>query len=313
MSDVDDLIEELFPKKEGGRAPPEGKGGAACEPPASPSNWDDTDEANSEAETTTRNRGTSVSLEAAASTTANVGDGRGEDFDDSDESVEETVMGGRHTVPFPPTPGNMSMACNSKCFVTNVGSGELRHPSVAQLLLAGEGKYDKCSSNEQLLLRKGAFHALKADAGNGCTDKTADEDGRKGGCPFILCRRCNYTVIRLQDAEWDDEEGKMDLYLTVRNFYPDWSRLASSLPVGQMRRGEQNTVLKTCPDSAAYCCQCSWLTVKSAQEVIDTRVTDHTKFVGKELTCCFATQLPLISGEKRRPPLWVCGGHVPKH
>ncbi|KEG14156.1 hypothetical protein DQ04_00601230 [Trypanosoma grayi] len=311
MSDVDQLIDELFPKGSSGLDPATHEHKVVNEAPASQADWDASD-----SEKESKSAGARMWPAKMTARVSGVAEKERETsrsyFDDSDESDfgEGAVVASTFTVPFPFLPSNISGACKGKCFVTNVGAENLHHPSIAQLLLVAEGRYNNRLTKKELLKRKGAFHVLNPNVGNGASDKYAEEAGHGGGCPLIVCRKCNYAVIRLQGAAWQDGGGSTDLYLTVRNFYPDWSRLASSYPVGQIKSGEQNRVLKANPGSAAYCCQCSWLTVKSPQEAIETRLTDPAGFVGREETCCFATQLPLVPGEKRRPPLWVCRGHV---
>ncbi|KAG8348998.1 putative Retinal Maintenance [Trypanosoma vivax] len=313
MSDVDQLISELFPKAEGG------EGQAHRELPASQADWDDSEGENdnvASVDRVTSEPKVSRSLEPSkieGRVTEKIT--RQNYYDDSDETDTETGTGPsrsvKFTVPFPSLPSGIGMACNGRCYVTNIGAKGLAHPSVEQLLLVDEGKYNELSSQQQLLDRKGAFHTSNPNAGNGAVDKLADETGFRGGCPFLQCRKCNYVVIRLQGASWQDGDGKLDLYLTVRNFYPDWSRLASSYPVGIPKSSDRKKVLQPSSDCAAYCCQCSWLTVKSEQEKVETHLTDLTKFVGREVSRCFATQLPLPPEENRRPPLWVCVGHAP--
>ncbi|ESL06907.1 hypothetical protein TRSC58_05411 [Trypanosoma rangeli SC58] len=192
-----------------------------------------------------------------------------------------------------------------------MGSKRLQYPTIAQLLLLTQGGHSNRFSQKQFLERKGAFYAIDAKIGNGASDKHMEDTACHGGCPMMMCRRCNYGVIRLQGAAWQDGGGTIDLYLTVRNYYPDWSRLVSSCPVGQTKNGEQNRVLCSSTGCAAYCCQCSWLTVSSEQETIETLPSDSAGYVGRENSLCFATQLPLPQGERRRPPLWLCRGHVP--
>lgn len=160
------------------------------------------------------------------------------------------------------------------------------------------------------MLRKGAFHAVQAKLGNGCLDHHGDVTS-DGGCPHILCRKCNYMVVRLQGAEWDDDHGSVNLYLTLRNYYPDWCRLASAVPVGvEDGLRASHAVLRVNASAAAYCCQCSWVSVRAARAVIETKLTDAFLVKsGRDDSHLFATEMPLVPGEKRRPPLWVCHGH----
>ena len=221
-----------------------------------------------------------------------------------------------HRVPFPSlSTSEGAFSCAPRCYLTNIGAvfrGGEGHPTLPQLreLAVGErsivgGDYAKA------MRKKGAFHAVREILGNGCLDNRGDGTS-DGGCPHILCQKCNYMVVRLQGAEWDDDEGRFNLYLTLRNYYPDWCQLANSTPVGaeESSCGANRLVLKVNPTAAAYCCQCSWLTVKSAKAVVVTRLSDaFLTHAGADGTHPFATVLPLESGEKRRPPLWVCHGH----
>jgi hypothetical protein len=223
-----------------------------------------------------------------------------------------------HPVPFPPLADSEgSYSCAPRCYLTNRGAtlrGDGSHPTLQQLreLAANERSIAGCT-RAQAMLKKGAFHALLPKLGNGCLDHHGD-CSNDGGCPHILCRKCNYMVVRLQGAEWDDDHGRVNLYLTLRNFYPDWCRLASATPVGaEDGHGPSSVlqhVLKVNPTAAAYCCQCSWLTVRSAKAVVETKLTDvFTVKLGADGSHPFATEVPLVTGEKRRPPLWVCHGH----
>ncbi|AYU82645.1 Cilia- and flagella-associated protein 418 [Leishmania donovani] len=217
-------------------------------------------------------------------------------------------------VPFPSLSGSEgSYACASRCYLTNLGTPLIRdagHPTLQQLrAIAANEQASLDTSRIQAMLRKGAFHAAIAKLGNGCLDHHGDFTV-DGGCPNILCRQCNYMVVRLQGAEWDDDG--VNLYLTLRNYYPDWCRLASATPVGVEDGAEASRgVLRSSSAAAAYCCQCSWVTVRSAKMVIETRLTDITMAKpAREGEHPFATKLPLPLGEKRRPPLWVCHGHT---
>ncbi|KPI85929.1 hypothetical protein ABL78_5013 [Leptomonas seymouri] len=220
-----------------------------------------------------------------------------------------------HPVPFPSlADSGGAFACAQRCYLTNCGAslrGDDTHPTVLQLrsLAANELSIAVCT-RAQAMLKKGALHAALAKLGNGCLDNRGDCTNN-GGCPFILCRKCNYMVVRLQGAEWDDDHGKVNLYLTLRNYYPDWCRLASTTPVGvEDMRGADRYVLKANPTAAAYCCQCSWETVRCAKAVIETKLTDAFLVKsGADEAHPFATEMPLVLGEKRRPPLWVCHGH----
>ncbi|GET92369.1 hypothetical protein, conserved [Leishmania tarentolae] len=225
-------------------------------------------------------------------------------------SISKSVI---FPVPFPSLSGlEGAYACPSRCFLTNLGAplrSDTGHPTLQQLraIAANEQAY-RDTSRIKTMLQKGAFHAVTPKLGNGCLDHHGDFTV-DGGCPNVLCRQCNYMVVRLQGAEWKD--SGVNLYLTLRNYYPDWCRLASATPVGVEEDSEASrSVLRSSSAAAAYCCQCSWVTVRAAKAVIDTRLTDITMAKpAREGEHPFATELPLPPEEKRRPPLWVCHGH----
>lgn len=219
-------------------------------------------------------------------------------------------------VPFPNLSGLTGLpSCLGRCFVSNKAAelcSGVPEPTVEELQRIASGHYDATSTPKQMMLRKGAYYVQSAKVGNGCLDGGHSAPlnvAGGGGCPNLACRRCSYGVIRLQGAEWVDDDSTMDLYLTLRNYYPDWSRLASSMPVGLSDEEQQQRgfVLRANPLCAAYCCQCCWLTVSCERAVIDTRVSETAFYNGERST--FATKLPLIPGETRRPPLWICKGH----
>ncbi|KAG5494034.1 hypothetical protein JKF63_01867 [Porcisia hertigi] len=218
-------------------------------------------------------------------------------------------------VPFPSlTSSEGSYACAPRCYLTNLGAplpNGVAHPTLRQLRAIAENEQANAKPpHAQVMLQKGAFHAAVVELGNGSLDHHGDYTG-DGGCPHILCRQCNYMVVRLQDAQWD-VDGEVNLYLTLRNYYPDWCRLASSTPVGgESSAKTSRAVLSRSLRAAAYCCQCSWMTVKNARAVIETKLTDVALArPATESGHPFATEFPLPAGETRRPPLWVCYGHA---
>lgn len=328
MAHIDDLIDELFPDKAGasantniarGKAPPP-------LPPASQSSWDSDNDA------CEGRPAPAHPPNAAPQQRHKVSASHG--FDDSSDDEEgggtrpaATDVGGSpggsapaggataqrslYAVPFPQAPaGSSGFVCSQRCFVTNKGAPSAPHPPVAELPRVAAGAFDGSSTVRQMMARKGAFHVSAPAVGNGALDCRGDA-GEPGGCPHLKCRKCHYTVVRLQGAAWRDEGGALDLYLTTRNFYPDWSRLASSAPVGAPDGARvPERVLAAEEGAAAYCCQCSWLTVRADKLRIDTRLTDATPFLSTEQSCPFATALPPALGETRRPPLWVCTGHT---
>lgn len=96
-------------------------------------------------------------------------------------------------------------------------------------------------NNNTPYIHYSAFHVYTPSLGNGSNDYTAvlSQSGNGvgvlgGGCPFIACAKCDHPVVRLQGARWVGSGGGSspqlqdpDLYLTVRNLYPDWGRLAT--------------------------------------------------------------------------------------
>ncbi|KAG5468348.1 hypothetical protein LSCM1_02328 [Leishmania martiniquensis] len=349
MSELDSLIEELFPERKNNGCTPAPLSG----PSRRRSEWDDESDDNQEiVKAASAHMHTSVERHPspalsparpsfyggiAGSTSGSIGHCFDDDSDTDNNPAHPTVL--RHEsreqarsepnvrpftgvskpllfpVPFPSLSDSKgSYACASRCYLTNLGvtlcSGA-GHPTLQQLrAIAADEHANVEPSRTQAMLQKGAFHAAIAKLGNGCLDHHGDYTG-DGGCPHILCRKCNYMVVRLQNAEWD-AEGGVNLYLTLRNFYPDWCRLASATPVGVENGAEAaRFVLRTRSSAAAYCCQCSWVTVSSAKVVIETRLTDIvvTK-TAREEEHPFATELPLPPSERRRPPLWVCHGHT---
>lgn len=237
-----------------------------------------------------------------------------------DKDVADVRMSRHHlslfAVPFPKLPElNAAPVCMSRCYLTNKaaelpGVKEPR-PSVAELLRIVQGCHDKHSSAAEMMRRKGAYYVASMYLGNGAADHQGDGTSLSvGGCTWIMCLRCNYVVIRLQGAAWNDAGGATNLYLTTRNHYPDWSRFAASYPVGVREPQRHGLVLESSPDAAAYCCQCSWLTVRTARAVIEARITEAVQYrCADGASALFATTLPLLTGETRRPPLWVCRGH----
>lgn len=244
-----------------------------------------------------------------------------------------------HTVPFPAV-GDASIvgACHQRCTVTTSSNPSLHHPSIDELQSLHEA-IDIHTPTQLVMRRKGAFHAYaKADVGNGAAHP---------GCPHILCKHCDHPVVRLGGASWNDDSGRRDLYLAVRNYYPDWHRLATQH--ASQNGGVTNGIplLLRDADAAAYCCQCSWLTVHGQSthatgsnstssgsgdghssnlgdgiytmittpiDIVTFRSTAGTSSSEHTLssTPMFITHVPCPAAShdaKRRPPLWECRGH----
>lgn len=66
----------------------------------------------------------------------------------------------------------------------------------------------------------------------------------KRSCPKQRCTSCDFVVVQVRDGSmW---EASAD-YLFFRNVFPDLGKLRARL--------------KPCPGAAAYCCQCSWVSI----------------------------------------------------
>ena len=78
------------------------------------------------------------------------------------------------------------------------------------------------------------------DAQQGATRSLAT----KRSCPKQRCTSCDFVVVQVRDGSmW---EASAD-YLFFRNVFPDLAKLRARL--------------KHCPGAAAYCCQCSWVSI----------------------------------------------------
>ena len=241
-----------------------------------------------------------------------------------------------HVVPFPTIPSTVSLvlatSCvtNHSCTLSSLGNSNLRHPALQKLMDLSDAKEyhvqqqrnGSLSSGELMYQMKGAFQccAKLPQVGNGVDPQE--------GCPFLFCARCDNVVIRLQSASWigyqqdqkrgdDDIENSssdsvVDLYLVVRNYYPDWSKLASldaskyavvrtnqdgENKPATTKKGASTTLLpissslmSSClqkdEDCAAYCCQCSWFTATSEKRNLwddpDESMFSATRFESKK-------------------------------
>lgn len=240
-------------------------------------------------------------------------------------------------------PGGSSVVrCPNCCYLTSDTREDLPPLSIESLIdLADPAKFvkslgenKKIPTRAEIMRRKGAYYAYLQEAvGNGALDCHGDPK-EEGGCPFIKCLKCQCIVIRLKGAEWKDDKGQLNLYLTLRNYYPDWSRFATAVPVvldkefvvhGEDSQSSLSTVddeppalvpsepvLEENPRAVAYCCQCSWLTLFAEKAKITTLILDAAAYRQQEsiTTHPFATRFPLQRNETRRLPLWTCAGHV---
>ncbi|EPY23070.1 hypothetical protein STCU_04448 [Strigomonas culicis] len=318
MGDVDELISELFPESSEKLDSLDASVSKNAALPASQTNWD--------AETPTSQpkaaqKRTSMPSSSDQVVPPGVRHGsipvrRVMDFDE--DSDEDMGGSGHHahprnsfTVPFPAHPSHSAYTCQGRCYVTNAAAPLPHpHPPLAELRLIAQGKRP-CPSEMESMWRRGAFYVSEPTFGNGALDlNRTDASQTEGGCTHMLCLKCNYMVVRLQGAAWDDGDGATNLYLTTRNFYPDWSRLANSYAVGTSTNKGTTYVLVADASAAAYCCQCAWLTVRSPMVCIETRLTDVPAYRSHTAEHPFATELPLRKGETRRPPLWTCKGHA---
>lgn len=330
-TDVDSLINELFPEK--------GSSQLSSQPAKIPSDWDSPPKgvvSGSSHQHQPRGNG-GAAADGAVPASTNIperkkGEPRSDkprsNFDDDSDDEITSGNAGRvtpssagapatyattgptsalagHTVPFPPVLDGLCAACPHSCAVTAQGNPALYHPSVSELRVL-HTHLDTSTPRSVIMRRKGAMHACFP------TDASIGNGAGEGGCVHITCRRCDHLVVRLQNASWDDQDGQLDLYLALRNYYPDWSRLAS-LTTADANRAP---LLVPAENAAAYCCQCSWLTAHEPRPtVIATMSMDLVAFnrmVEKDhakMHCAFATHVPLADGETRRPPLWECRGH----
>ena len=74
-------------------------------------------------------------------------------------------------------------------------------------------------------------------------------DGAKRACTNLLCTKCDFSVVKIDNYAWTDDCD----YMFFRNNTPDVRKL---LVNAESSRG-----------TAAYCCQCSWTTVRTACNV----------------------------------------------
>lgn len=306
-ADVDDMIEQLFPGQSARTVEPHSKtpsdwdapsppkhsdGGAtaACVAQHATSSYDDDDGAVTVATNL-------QSLTSAAAANRN-------SFDDSDDDIDGTHHRGHklHTVPFPCyAPGQIVGSCHDSCVLSRVSNAQLYHPTL-ESLKSGDAA-DLSTPTSEAMKRKGAFHAYAGvHVGNGVGGD---------GCMHLVCRRCDHPVVRLAAASWNDSDGARDLYLALRNYYPDWQRLALQRSAG----GIDGPLLTADKDAAAYCCQCSWATAHAEVCRVQTTAMDLAVFSktherdATKVHCPFATHLPQQESNGKRPPLWSCRGH----
>lgn len=249
------------------------------------------------------------------------------DFDDSDDdddnaprtTISSSLTSGAaaakqlhhslHTVPFPSFGHTQPLAapCHQRCTLSSAPNMELLHPSLNDLRTM---ILDIHTQRSAIMKRKGAFHAyLGLDVGNGVDTSV--------GCFNIVCRRCDHPVIRLQGARWNDHDGSRDLYLVLRNYYPDWQRLAGVTSSTSSQGSIEGPVLEESRHSAAYCCQCSWATVSCLNFAVQTTAMDvmsfktsHSNGDPSTIHCPFETNLVGQRDGDKRPPLWECKGHA---
>jgi hypothetical protein len=229
-------------------------------------------------------------------------------FDDSDDD-DDTGATSRplhpHVmVPFPDFPPGLvpNASGNNSCTLSCVGNPRVFHPTVEALRAVEQhGTALLHMPRQKVLTIKGAIHATHPEAGNGV-------DPQRGSA-FVVCRRCDHGVVRLQGARWlDGADGSRDMYLAVRNFYPDWSRLAhcNGTHSEMAAKAVRGPLLAADAGCAAYCCQCSWMTV-------DAEAFTVTTLPGEVAAACgavFRTATTDGVQEDRRPPLWRSRGVI---
>lgn len=330
---VDDLISELFPHH---------SMATAAQAKASESDWDSPvrQQPAAAAQPTSRvedrggSGGASDGLAAppSSSTSQQQQQVRRSHFDDSDDEHDGAAACGsggpppraspvpvgaaaQHTVPFPSFASSLELRgpCHDSCKLTNVGSSMVPHPTLEDLHSLDRSVTHQ-TARHLVMCRKGAFHVVAPKVGCGAADPP--------GCAFLGCKMCDHPVIRLQGARWEDHDGASDLYLVLRNYYPDWQRLATACPTAHREGGEMpSTSTALVPDTraAAYCCQCSWYTVRSEEELLSTTPIDvacanaagtRSDGLPRYLTSAQASQQAAAEGGSRRPPLWACKGHT---
>ena len=78
---------------------------------------------------------------------------------------------------------------------------------------------------------------------------SASENGPKKSCNNILCSKCDHSVLRFQGMRWNE----LCDYLFFRNNVPSKEKLTANL-------------VKSV-DDAAFCCQCSWITINVKKDL----------------------------------------------
>jgi hypothetical protein len=206
-------------------------------------------------------------------------------------------------VPFPEFSATLvpNASGNSTCTLSSVGNPREFHPTLTALrAIEQHGAALLVMPRQQVMVIKGAIHAVHPESGNGVDPSH--------GSPFIVCRRCDHGVVRLQGARWvDGPDGLRDLYLTLRNFYPDWSRLAhcnGTHGEHAARPGRHEPLLVADAQCAAYCCQCSWMTVDVTSFSVTTQPGEVVAAGGAALRTCTTEGMQI----DRRPPLWRSRG-----
>ena len=223
MSNVDDLISELFPGKSARAAPAQSPLFEANAPPvgkASEGSWDEPTPKRAAAEALQPTPRSAIGKKEDFSEGAPIAPVANNSFEESDEDERGVPQHHHHAVPFPSAPNNLAMRCTHSCTVSTLHAGEREaHPTLTGLRdLASRPVPSDPGARHLLMKLRGAFHVCSPSLGNGVDPSV--------GCPFIACKRCDHGVVRLQGARWNDDGGRRDLYLVVRNFYPDWSRVA---------------------------------------------------------------------------------------
>ena len=233
---------------------------------------------------------------------------RGSSFDDSDDedgsggSTSSRPLNPHVTVPFPEFPAGLvpNATGNATCILSRIGNPNLFHPTVESMRAINQHDVALLHMARcKVLAMKGAVHVTHPNAGNGVDPAR--------GSPFIVCRRCDNAVVRLQGARWlDGIDGTRDLYLSVRNFYPDWSRLAhcTGTHSEHAAKGSQGPLLARDAQTAAYACQCAWITVDADAFTVTTQ-PGEVAAAGESV---FRTSTTAGAQEDRRPPLWRSRG-----
>mmetsp|Transcript_17270 Transcript_17270/g.27576 ORF Transcript_17270/g.27576 Transcript_17270/m.27576 type:complete len:214 (-) Transcript_17270:56-697(-) len=121
--------------------------------------------------------------------------------------------------------------------------------SVDALHVTGNDKKKFSTSGSESSLSK-KTKCNKVYLGPGNSSRT---DGRKL-CTRMRCTSCDFEVLRFDNSKWNDKVS----YLFFRNNTPNVARLSVNLLSTQ--------------GNAAYCCQCSWISLEKVSSLDDSSI-----------------------------------------